>query len=117
MFAHAVLGLCHVGGAAVLDRLFWSSGAMQFHPRLCLEAFEKFEFPDDLLSEYGLFDAIPQLTEDHKASILGGNFARLNGLDIEAMQSAIGSDEFAGDHGEATPYSTTTIADKVLAAA
>jgi predicted TIM-barrel fold metal-dependent hydrolase len=117
MFAHAVLGLCHVGGAPVLDRLFWSSGAMQFHPRLCLEAFEQFEFPEDLLSEYGLFDGIPQLTEDHKANILGGNFARLNGLDIEAMQSAIKSDEFAADHGEATPYSTTTIADRVLAAA
>jgi uncharacterized protein len=117
MFAHAVLGLCHVGGAAVLDRLFWSSGAMQFHPRLCLEAFEKFEFPEDLLSEYGLFDRIPQLTEDVKANILGRNFARLNGLDIEAMESAIEDDEFSADGGEATPYSTTTIAEMVLSPA
>jgi uncharacterized protein len=117
MFAHAVLGLCHVGGSAVLDRLFWSSGAMQFHPRLCLEAFEAFEFPEDLLSEYGLFDRIRQLTEDDKANILGGNFARMNALDVDAMKRAIDGDEFAADRGEATPYSTTTIADRVLAAA
>ena len=117
MFAHAVLGLCHVGGAAVLDRLFWSSGAMQFHPRLCLEAFEKFEFPEDLLSEYGLFDRIPQLSDDHKADILGRNFANMNGLEIDAMKRAIEGDEFASDAGAAVPYSTTSIADQVLATA
>jgi predicted TIM-barrel fold metal-dependent hydrolase len=117
MFAQAVLGLCHVGGAAVLDRLFWSSGAMQFHPRLCLDAFERFSFPDDLLADYGLFDSLPQITDDHKANILALNFVRLNGLDIEALRSRIDADEFAADGGDATPYSTTSIAGEVLTAA
>lgn len=117
MFAQAVLGLCHVGGAAVLDRLFWSSGAMQFHPRLCLEAFAEFEFPEDLLEDFGLFDKIPQITEENKANILAGNYARMQGLDIDALAQAIEGDEFSGDNGEAAPYSTTSLAGRVGQAA
>jgi hypothetical protein len=33
------------------------------------------------------------------------------------MKRAIEGDEFAADRGEAVPYSTTTIADRVLATA
>lgn len=116
IFAQMLLGLMDVGGEAVLERMIWSSGAMQIHPRLCLEAFEQFEFPDDLLESKGLFDALPQITDDHKRGILGENYARMHGLDIDALKAAIADDEFARDPDAPppAPYSTTTLADKVL---
>lgn len=116
MFAQCVLGLCHIGGAAVLERLFWSSGAMQFHPRLCLEAFDAFEFPADLLDSYGLFGEIPQISDEDKANILGQNYARVQGLEVDAMKERIEGDDFSLDGGAAPPYSTTTVADQVLPA-
>jgi predicted TIM-barrel fold metal-dependent hydrolase len=113
-FALCVLGLLHAGGEPVIDRLIWSSGSMQFHPRLCREAFDQFEFPEDLLGNFGLFGPIPQITEEHKRKIYGENFARLHGLDINAMKAAIANDEFSSKSDTLpAPYSTTSIAGKV----
>jgi len=42
------------------------------------------------LGEFGL-----DLTHDDKALILGGNYARIIGLDVEAAKAAIADDEFA----------------------
>lgn len=119
IFAQLVLGLVDIGGEAMLDRLLWSTGAMQIHPRLCLEAFERFTFPEDLLGSKGMFAAVPQITDDHKRKILGENYARMHGLDIEALKAGIADDEFSREPNESLPkpYSTTTLADKVLAPA
>jgi predicted TIM-barrel fold metal-dependent hydrolase len=113
LFARCLLGLMHIGGEPILDRLFYSSGAMQYHPQVELEAFGAFQFPDDMRSEYGLFgQAPPQLTEEHKRKILGGNYAKLHGLDIDALRRNIEGDEFARGPGDAlaAPWSTTSIA-------
>lgn len=111
-FAKIVLGLMHVGGESILEKLFWGTGTMQYHPRPCLDALVKFEFPEDLLEDAGLFAPIPQLTEEHKKNLLGRNYARSHGLDIEALRAAITGDEFSRGPGAElpVPYSTTTVA-------
>ncbi|MEU6643599.1 amidohydrolase family protein [Saccharomonospora sp. NPDC046836] len=116
MFARLVIGMCHVGGAPVLDRMVWSSGAMQVHPRLCLEVFEDVKFPDSLRAEYGLFSQIPEVTQGQKNNILGSNYARMHGIDIEARLAAIAGDEFSRAAGTPlpAPFSTTSVAGQVI---
>jgi predicted TIM-barrel fold metal-dependent hydrolase len=113
-FAQILLGLMHVGGDPVLDRMFWATGTMQYHPRPCLEAFETFEFPEDLLGNYGLFGKISQITPEGRAKILGLNAAAYRGWDVNELQRNIAGDEFATSNGDAPPYSTTSVADKVV---
>lgn len=115
-FAKIVLGLMHVGGEPVLDRLFWGTGTMQYHPRPCLELFADFEFPEDLRRDYGLFGELPQLTEEHRAKMLGLNFAELHGFDVDELRKGFEGDEFDRDPSqpEPAPYSTTSVADKVV---
>jgi hypothetical protein len=105
----------HVGGDGVLDRLFWATGTMQYHPRPCLEMFQAFEFPEDLLGNYGLFGRISQLTPEGRAKVLGLNVAKYRGWDVTELARNIEGDEFSGDSGHAAPYSTTTVADKLVA--
>ena len=90
-FAKILLGLMHVGGPAVLDRLFWGTGTMQYHPRPCLEAFLAFEFPQDLLDDAGLFAPIPQITHEKKRGMLAGNYARVHNIDLTAARAASSS--------------------------
>ena len=118
MFAEILLGLCKVGGTDMLDRLFWGSGGTLCHPQPGLEAFAKFEFPEDMLAGAGLFKPIAQITRTHKENMLSGTFARLHDIDIEACKRAIASDEFARPAGSAPayPYSTISMADRVAEA-
>jgi predicted TIM-barrel fold metal-dependent hydrolase len=116
LFEKALLGLMHIGGEAVIDRILWSSGTMQFHPKLQLDAFARFQFDDAVREQFGLFGPPPPpLTEEHKGKILGGNYARLHGLDVDAMKGAIADDEFSYDPADPpVPWSTTTVADQVV---
>ena len=49
------------------------------------EAFWNFELPQDIVTERGY----PQLTDQAKRKILGGNLARLHGIDVEAKQKEL----------------------------
>ena len=51
---------------------------------------------------------LQSLSPQDQANILGGTFARLHGLDIEALKAGIAGDEFARAPGEApkAPFST-----------
>ena len=110
-FASLMLGLCSVGGPLVLDRMVWATGAMSAHPRLLLDAFDRFEFPDDLVENSGgLFSSVPQITEETKENILGRNYARMAGLEIDKLAAAIAGDEFAGADTSVPAYSTTKVA-------
>ena len=51
----------------------------------------EFELPEELQVGYGL----PPLTEEVKRGILGGNAARILGLDIAAFRRKTQGDEFA----------------------
>jgi uncharacterized protein len=107
-FARILLGLMHVAGASVLQRLFWGSGGTLHHPRPGLEAFVDFEFPQDMLDDAGLFLPIPQITDEDKAGMLAGNFARIHGLDIDSLRQGIDGDQFAREAGAppADPWTT-----------
>lgn len=100
-FAQILLGLMRQGGNAVLEKLFWGTGTIQYHPKPCLEAFLDFEFPEDLLDDAGLYFPLGQITDDDKRNMLAGNFARLHGLDLEALKAGIVGDEFSRPPGEA----------------
>lgn len=63
------------------EKLIWGSdAALLGPPRPYLEAFASMTIPDDLRDGYGY----PQLTDEDKARILGLNFAKLMGVDVEA---------------------------------
>lgn len=67
--------------AGAADRIIWGTGCTALHPRPLLEAFWDFQFPESMMEGYGL----PPLGAGLKAAILGGNIARILGLDIEAI--------------------------------
>jgi predicted TIM-barrel fold metal-dependent hydrolase len=116
VFAEMMAGLLSVGGEPAISRLFWASGAMNCHARPGLEAFLDFEFTDEVLDRSGMFAPVPQLTREHKRMMLGGNLARLHGLDIATLAARIEGDEFSRDAGAEwpAPYSTTVLADAVM---
>ena len=62
--------------------LYGSEAALMGSPRPVIEAFLAMEMPLDLRSGYGY----PQITRRDKELILGENFARLTGVDIEAKK-------------------------------
>jgi hypothetical protein len=102
-FGEILMGLCRVGGSAMLDRLFWGSGGTLHHPRPGLEAFMEFEFSEDHLEHGGLFEPIRQLTRQDKENMLSGTYAKLHGLDIDAMKAATQKDEFARASNDVAP--------------
>lgn len=108
VFAKLLLDLINVGGPPVLDRLMWGTGTVLHHPRPSIEAFLKFEFPQDLLDEAGFLGPTPQITMENKVNILGRNYARMHGLDIDALRQGIGTDQFSRAAGEALPDPYTT---------
>jgi uncharacterized protein len=84
-----VLGMMLYWGAG--DRIIFGSGCSFVHPQPVIEAFMKFEMPQDLVEGY----AYPQITNDIRANILGGNLARLLGINLEEQKALIANDEFA----------------------
>lgn len=86
------------------EKLIFSDGCMFVHPQPFLERFMEFQFSDETCEGYG----IEPLTHDDKALILGGNYARIIGLDIEDAKARIVDDEFARlrrEAGRPDPYS------------
>jgi uncharacterized protein len=71
------------------ERIFWGTGCSFTHPEPVLEAFDAFQMPPDMVDD----DGYPELTDDIKADILGRNFARMHGIDIEAARERIEADE------------------------
>jgi predicted TIM-barrel fold metal-dependent hydrolase len=77
------------GAANAEDRVLWGSGLMGLHPQPLLELFWDFEMPRDLVEEYGY----PELTVELKRKILGENYARKFGLDLNQMIADIPDDD------------------------
>jgi predicted TIM-barrel fold metal-dependent hydrolase len=87
-------------GFAGVGKILYASGGMHFHPQPIIEAIANLTLPDHLLERY----RIEQLTRADKESILGGNYARMAGLDLTQVRQRIAGDEF--DTGErAAPWS------------
>jgi predicted TIM-barrel fold metal-dependent hydrolase len=85
-FATIIGELLLAGGS---ERIFWGSGCSFTHAQPLLERFAEFEMPRELVEEYGY----PELTAQDKANILGLSFARVHGLDLDAIRDAIAGDD------------------------
>jgi uncharacterized protein len=72
------------------SKIVWGTGAIP-HPAPLIEAFRSFQFPADMREGYGY----PELTDEIRAEILSGTFARMHGLDVEALRAPIAHDELA----------------------
>ena len=60
------------------DKIIYGGEAPIWHPQWALEEFWNFELPRDIVEERGY----PQLTDQAKRKILGGNLARLHGMEV-----------------------------------
>lgn len=79
-------------GFAGAGKILFASGGMHFHPQPIIQAISDLTFSDELLNRY----RIDQITMDQKALILGGNYARMTGLDLDVIRKAVAGDEFDG---------------------
>lgn len=99
-FAESLAALLKWAGPA---KIMWGSGTVFSHPQPALHKFwEEFQLPEDLVSVAGM-----QVTPEVKRMILGENYARYAGVDIEAAKKRISNDTFskAREKGDFTPYS------------
>src|SRR6266545_3728471 len=72
------------------DRIVYGTDFPIWYPHWQLDDFMAFELPEDLKQEYGV-----DLTPETKQQIIGGNLARLYGIDIEQKLKAIADDELS----------------------
>jgi predicted TIM-barrel fold metal-dependent hydrolase len=89
------------GGA---EKILYSDGSMVSHTQPIIEKFSRFRFKEETLRHYGL----KQLTDTDIGKMLGGNYARVLGIDIEEAKREIVDDEFAREKartGPQAPYS------------
>jgi hypothetical protein len=77
------------------DRIVYGTDFPIWYPHWQLDEFMAFELPQDLKDEYGV-----DLTPEIKQQIVGGNIARLYGIDVPAKLEAIKDDEFARRRSE-----------------
>jgi len=88
----------HVLGKLLLavgeDRILWGTDSVWYGaPQPLIDAFRAFQIPDRLRGEHGY----PALTDTVKAKILGGNAARLYGVDEVAAVAATPRREWLAD--------------------
>jgi predicted TIM-barrel fold metal-dependent hydrolase len=93
-FSRMLVNLLQVRGMPMMDRLIWATGCMLAHPRATIDAFCRYEIPEDLLQDAGLFGPLEQITDEHKRNVLAYNYARVHGIDVEATKQSIADDEF-----------------------
>jgi uncharacterized protein len=77
------------------DRICYGTDFPIWYPHWQLDDFMAFQIPSDLEDEYGV-----SLTDEIKEKIIGGNIARLYGIDVEAKKAEIADDEFSQRRAE-----------------
>ena len=71
------------------DRIIWGTDFPIWYPQWLLDRFVDFELPADLADELGV-----ELTDETKEKVIGGNIARLYGIDTVAKLEQLSGDEF-----------------------
>jgi uncharacterized protein len=110
-FSRMLIEMIKVGGMPILNQFIWATGCVLAHPRATIDAFCRYEIPEDLLEDAGLFGPLEQITDEHKRNILAHNYARVHGLNIEETKTAIADDEFSRARTaepEPEPWSTVS---------
>lgn len=98
-FAEALGLLLQWGGP---EKLLWGTGCTVTHPQHLLEAFWTFDLPERVRARYG----VPPLDEAVRRLVLGGNYARIMGLDVPALTASHATDAFGpADRPLAAPWS------------
>jgi predicted TIM-barrel fold metal-dependent hydrolase len=87
-FEAALALLMQWGG---VEKLFWSTGCTVIHPQHVLELFWNFRFSAETMHRHG----VPQLERPIKELLLGGNYARAMGLEIDEYRKSQANDDFA----------------------
>jgi predicted TIM-barrel fold metal-dependent hydrolase len=86
--AEAIGAMLRVGD--VSDRLLFATGIPNGHPQPVLESFSQMEMPADLVEGQDM----PELTDELKKKILGGNFLAMHGIDAEQKKQQLAGDEW-----------------------
>lgn len=81
------------------DRLLFASGNNLGHPAPLIEAFRRYQFPRELIEEFGL----RALDQQDRANILGLNALRLHGLSADSVLAATAGDAFARQRAAGVP--------------
>ena len=106
------MDLLKVGGMDMLDRFVWATGCSLAHPRATIDAFCRYEIPEDLLQDAGLFGPLSQITDDHKRNILANNYARVHGMGAVCVTYCVGGlsvcNSIAGAYAEKSPVLVIT---------
>lgn len=71
--------------AGGFEKVIYASAAVNPHPQVVVDALTAFQMPEG--SPF-------QLSADTRALIMGGNLARLHGIDLEARRSTLAQDSF-----------------------
>ncbi len=74
------------------EKILWSTGCTVVHPQHLLQLFWAFSFSAETCDRHG----IPPIDEAIKRAILGGNYARMIGLDLVDLAARQAGDEFDG---------------------
>jgi uncharacterized protein len=101
LFDEAMATLLYWGGP---DKIMYSTGAMEFHPQPILEAVWNYQVSDRMLERFSM----EQITREEKARIMGQNYARMIGVDLEEASRRVAGDELSQRRereGVAAPYS------------
>ncbi len=86
--------------AGGFERVIYASAAVNPHPQVVINALLSFQMPED---------APLQLTDEARALVMGGNLARLHGIDTDQLQQRLAKDSFsqARSQGLRTPWKST----------
>lgn len=101
-FADALAQLLFWGGP---EKILWSTGCTVAHPQILLEKFWSMQFSEETMDRVG----VPQIDDATKRLILGGNYARMAKIDLDAHLAIIRDDEFSRsvrENGLAAPWSS-----------
>ncbi len=90
------LEAAHVLGKLLLavgeNKVLWGTDGIWYGPaQPTIDAFRTFEIPSELCERHGY----PELTPAIKAKILGGNAARVYGIDTDVLRARVAHDELA----------------------